>query len=419
MLHCKNEEGGNGYMSKVSSYVFLAIIILALVTGFSNLGTAVAAEPQRGISLSTIYPGVTIAKNQNVTLPITVANQGEVDEQINIEISSTPQGWEANLVDREFGIPYAVRSLYLPAEGEAQVIYFQAKPPAGIESGDYIFMLKAVSEDELVQSSLKITIGIEEKVTVLARVKLTTDFTSLRGRAGSSFEFSIDMTNEGSEDLTYNFSAEAPPQWEVSFSPEYAHTLIANMRMKAGETKGVDVRFTPPAEVAAGDYPLTVKATSGNIEGSIDLMATVLPEEKTFTYEPELHTITGRLNAETIAGRETYLSILVYNSGTGDLENVNFSSSKPEDWVITFNPNRLEYLAAGETRELGVTITPASKTIAGDYLITLRTYAHRGADKIELRVTVGQATTWGWIGLTIVAVVIAGMAFVFYRLGRR
>ena len=122
-------------MRKISSYLFLAIVVLALVTGFSNLGTAVAAEPQRSISLSTIYPSVTIAKNQNATLPIEVANQGEVNEQINIEISSTPQGWEANLANREFGTSYGVRSLYLSAEGEAQVIYFQAQPPAGVESG--------------------------------------------------------------------------------------------------------------------------------------------------------------------------------------------------------------------------------------------------------------------------------------------
>lgn len=67
-------------------------------------------------------------------------------------------------------------------------------------------------------------------------------------------------------------------------------------------------------------------------------------------------------------------------------------------------------------------IEPAGKTIAGDYLITLKAIpgnASISARDLELRITVLAPAIWGWVGVAIVLVVIAGIGVIFRRLGRR
>jgi uncharacterized membrane protein len=38
---------------------------------------------------------------------------------------------------------------------------------------------------------------------------------------------------------------------------------------------------------------------------------------------------------------------------------------------------------------------------------------------MELRVTVRSSTAWGWIGIGVIVVVIAGLVTLFIRMGRR
>ena len=73
----------------------------------------------------------------------------------------------------------------------------------------------------------------------------------------------------------------------------------------------------------------------------------------------------------------------------------------------------------GVEREVDVIVTPPEKTIAGDYLLTLKADSEKGADDLEMRITVLASTLWGWAGIGIAAGVIAGLIILFRRLGRR
>lgn len=393
----------------------LRLLVLVGLLAPLVLSTVEAAEPQRGISLSTTYTSITIESEQTVNLPVEVRNIGQQDEQIDVALASAPQGWEARLVNQEFGRPYGVRSLYLPAgEKGADTIYLYIRPPAEAKSGDFEFVLKATTQDKLVTASLKFTIGLVEKLVSPEGVKLTTMYPVIRGPSGSSFTFRVDLVNETNEDRSFQLLAVAPPNWEVSFTPAYESTQVSTIRLKMDETRGLDVKLTPPKDIPAGTYGATVEAISDNVGAAIDLAVVI-----TGTYELDITTPTGRLNAEATAGRGSHISILAWNIGSAELKNINFSSSKPGGWVIAFNPDRLTSLAADEVREIDVTITPPGRAIAGDYAITLRAYGDRASDSIDLRVAVGTATTWGWVGLGIVAAVIIGMVAIFWKLGRR
>ncbi len=113
-------------------------------------------------------------------------------------------------------------------------------------------------------------------------------------------------------------------------------------------------------------------------------------------------------------------AILLANSGSAAIENITFSSSKPEGWSVTFTPEKVDSLDSGLTQEVDVVINPPRKTIAGDYEITLRAESKEfSPDRMKVRVTVLTPTIMGWIGVLIVLAVIAGVGVIFWRLGRR
>ena len=97
-----------------------------------------------------------------------------------------------------------------------------------------------------------------------------------------------------------------------------------------------------------------------------------------------------------------------------------FTADKPEGWTVTFKPEKVDSLGAGQTQQEDVVITPPEgKTIAGDYVITLHASNDKVNQSMQVRVTVLTPSIWGWVGIIIIVVVIAGLAVLFMRLGRR
>ena len=171
----------------------------------------------------------------------------------------------------------------------------------------------------------------------------------------------------------------------------------------------------PGEQPEPGDYVVTLEASSGDIKETIELTARV-----TDLYLFYFITDTGRLNTEVTAGKENHLAIKVGNTGTAVIDKIDFASSKPAGWKITFNPDQVESLEPGLAQEVDVVIELPGKAIAGDYMVTMQTIsADMASRKLDLRITVLTPTIWGWVGILIVLVVIAGVAVIFRRLGRR
>jgi uncharacterized membrane protein len=165
-----------------------------------------------------------------------------------------------------------------------------------------------------------------------------------------------------------------------------------------------------------GEYKITLNATSGTTYNlSRDLTAVVKAK-----YLFSLTTNTGNLTTQAAAGKENHFSINLVNSGTAALDNITFTSDKPDGWVVNFNPQTVNSLSAGQTQQEDIIITPPEgKTIAGDYMITLHASNQKVNQNMDVRVTVLTPSIWGWVGIIIIVVVIAGLAVLFMRLGRR
>jgi len=139
----------------------------------------------------------------------------------------------------------------------------------------------------------------------------------------------------------------------------------------------------------------------------------------TGTYKLDAGTASGLLSLNAVRGKEGNLSIYVRNSGSAILNNVGFLSVKPENWNVEFNPERIEALPPGELKQVEVSITPADQALVGDYSLGISADAGKLSKNMELRVTVLASTAWGWIGIGIIVLVMAGLVVLFIRLGRR
>ncbi len=107
------------------------------------------------------------------------------------------------------------------------------------------------------------------------------------------------------------------------------------------------------------------------------------------------------------------------NNGSAALEDISFTSAKPDGWDIKFTPDKLDSLDAQTIREIEVSIRPGEKTIAGDYATVLKANSKQESASLDYRVTVETSTTWGWIGVIIAVIVIAALFGTFAMLRRR
>ena len=80
---------------------------------------------------------------------------------------------------------------------------------------------------------------------------------------------------------------------------------------------------------------------------------------------------------------------------------------------------QLEAARRGDLKQVEVAITSAEQALVGDYSVSLAVEGEKTTKDVELRVTVQASTVWGWLGIGIIVLVIAGLVFMFVRLGRR
>jgi uncharacterized membrane protein len=249
-------------------------------------------------------------------------------------------------------------------------------------------------------------------------------YTKIEAIAGAGFEFEASMEYSGGEEArTFDLSATGPQDWTVYVTPTYpTDKQILDIRLEptlpyqTAQITKILIHVSPPYWLLPepGEYPITVEATSGEVTGSIQFTAVV-----TSTYIMSLAPSEERYNTAATAGRDNYFSIEVINSGSAPIDDIVLSSSKPTGWTIEFSPSEIGSITALDSQTVEVNIKPPAKTIAGDYQISLTAKGKQISDDMDVRVSVETPTIWGWVGVAIIVVVVAGLVYVFMRFSRR
>jgi uncharacterized membrane protein len=367
--------------------------------------------PARSIGVFPEYTGIVVERGENVSVDLTVANRGRSNENIDLKITSIPKGWKAWIKTYNF----AVNSVHVKSDS-SKSLTLRAEPDKEVGPGEYTFGVQGKTQDGKLSSKGQVVITVKEKKEEKKEggVNVITSYPVLRGPTDAKFEFSLEVENKLDKDTIFNLTSQGPDNWEVNFKPAYEDKYISSLRLKANQSQSVAVEVTPYVLAKPGEYPIRVKVSSSEAKGSAALTVAL-----TGTQKLDAGTSTGLLSLTAVRGKPANLSLYVKNSGSGTLSNLRFLSFKAENWKVEVKPERIDSVAPGELKQVEVIITPADQALVGDYSVGLRAEAGKINKTIELRVTVKASTAWGWIGIGIIVLVLAGLVYLFIRLGRR
>ena len=393
--------------------LLVAALVLAgpVIAGAADEQSKRDDRPARGIAIYSEFSGVVVPVGESVRMDLTVENKGRQDEVVALKLTSVPKGWKASLK----GGSFTVTGVAVP-DGKTRTLSFSAEPDKGLSPATYEFGIEGVTADGKLKANYTIGVTSRERSRLGGDdIQITTSYPVLRGQTDATFEFSLDVNNKTDADRTFNLAAQAPEKWEINFKPGYEQKQISSLRIRGSSNQTVAVSVTPPKDATSGEYPILVRISSGESKAEAKLMVVL-----TGIYKLEAATPTGILSTDAVTGKPTTVSLLVKNTGSAVNRNISLSSFKPGNWKVEFKPEKFEALEPNQLKQVEATITPAATALVGDYSVGLMVDGEKSSSKtVEMRVTVKAPTAWGWIGVGLIAVVIAGMGGLFAWLGRR
>ena len=407
-------------------------LVLSLIIGLGVIIFGVLACGQQGLRFYTEYPAVVIGEGQELTLTVKLENAEIRPAEVLLSIDG-PQGWNAHFETSSYP-ELEVQAVTVPAvtskgENGTVSLNFKATPPKDTKPGTYKFALIAKAPDGTKLAQCPVTVTYKGTPPATEKPKqsklvLSVDYPALEGAAGKNIQYTVQIRNDSDKDRIVDLSAQLPFGWQGSFSPEYQSQHITSFKISANGTERIQFTVTPPYGVKEGKYPLTFIAKTGTETETLKLTAVVTgtPELNLGT-EAEVTGTGDTRNIHATEGKARHFTLYLWNKGSAPVRNLSFYATKPQGWDVKFNPNHIDQIQplaeVGKPTAVDVTITPANRTIPGDYQVTLTAAGDQSHQSMDLRVTVGASMGWGWVGVGIVVVVIAGLTGIFVRLGRR
>ncbi len=362
------------------------------------------ASPNNGaFTISTTYPSLVMAIGEDADFSIKL-NATSTASTVMLSMKDLPEGWEA--VFRGGG--KIIQAAYIEP-GISTSVELKLTPPENLEPGTYSFSVEASNNSQTKVLPLELTI----KDKVPASMSFDVDLPTLKGTPKTTFRYSATLKNDGDEELSVNLIADAPKYFVVVFKT--GSQEVTSLPLSAGESKSVSIEVQPFPDTPSGEYALSVKAQSGNIESTLALTAEVTGQPSLSITTPE-----GTLSGKAYAGKETAVNFIVANTGTAPARQIELTSSLPTEWSVEFDPKTIDELPAGQQVEVAAKMKPADKAIAGDYMLQIGIKAADNvSEDIDYRVTVNTSTLWGVVGIALIAIAVLVVAFAVMRFGRR
>ncbi|SJZ45534.1 NPCBM-associated, NEW3 domain of alpha-galactosidase [Enhydrobacter aerosaccus] len=367
--------------------------------------TSTTPQTAKGLWLLTDYPSQTVRAGETTSIHFKLQNMGLPPEPLALSVSDVPAGWKIDVMGS--GQPVAAA---MPAMNESVSLQLRVDVPKEAKPGSHTVTVHAKGPNQSIDLPVTLTIG------EIAPAKLTIKSTlpALRGTPKSSFDYNLSVTNDSGKDLTVALSAQAPANFQTTFTEGYGTNEISSIPIPAGQSKDIKIKVTPPREVKAGDYPVLVKASAEGATADQRVTLQISGQGKL-----SLTTKDGRLSGDATVGKNSEYTLLVGNDGTAPLEDVEMSGSVPTNWKVEFNPKTIQSIAPGDKKEVQAVVTPAEKAIAGDYVASFRAGARGDSANADFRITVTTSTLWGIVGVGIIAVALLVLLGAVARFGRR
>ncbi|PXX31247.1 NEW3 domain-containing protein [Arenibacter sp. ARW7G5Y1] len=382
-------------MKSNNPYLKSVFFLFALLFFYSQ-----GAVAGNGIILYTPYTHITVPPGESIDYSIEVKNYGGQLKDVEIDVAGLPDGWDSTLMAGGYSIK---RIAVLP--GEKKTVSLTLNVPLKVEKGKYNIRLVAKNYDVL-----PIVVNVSEEGSF--KTEFSSDQINMEGHSKSNFNFSTKLKNHTGEKQLYSLLALPPRGWNVAFKPNGRQATA--VEIEAGKTTNITVDVQPSPQVKSGSFKIPVKATNKYSTAELELEVVIKG-----SYDLELTTPTGLLSTNITAGREKKLELLLRNTGSSELRNVNFSSSKPKDWEISIEPDTVPVIEAGASTKVQAIIKSADKAIPGDYLPKITAKTPEASSTASIRIQVKTPLLWGWLGILIILGTLGGIYYLFRKYGRR
>ncbi len=238
------------------------------------------------------------------------------------------------------------------------------------------------------------------------------------GIIGERFEFKVSVTLDAPEEQYFELEKETPPGWSIVVNPGSLKVDVPVLKLKPDKKESLTIICRPLIMQEPGEYifKLTLKSVEEGepLQESVEFKALVKSAGVL-----SLTTSNGMLNTEVRPDRDNLYILIIENTGTAPVEDISISTAlEPEGWLVEFEDN-IDILQIDEKMEIEANIIPPNRTIAGDYNIRFIVTSGEDTDYLELRIAVQTPLIWRILGIALIVFVIAGIAVVFERLGRR
>ncbi len=384
----------------------LALVIALAAFTFPAFAIDSAGKPDvKGLYLLSDYPALSVQPGTTSTVNLKLRNYGLAPERLSLSVSGVPQGWTATLLGG--GQPVAAA---MPATDDSVSLDLRLNVPKDAKIGTHTLIVNA--EGGTSQVSLPVAVTLAKELP--AKLSVQPQLPELRGSSRSSFDYTLTVKNDSGKKLLVSLAADAPRNFDTSFTEAYGSQQLTAIPIEAGKSKDVKLKVTPPSDVDAGHYPVKVQVAAEGAKANADVALDI-------TGQPKL-TLSGReglLSANATAGTESNVAVIVRNTGTAPAENIRLSANAPSGWKIDFVPKTIDRIAPNQHKEVQAQITPPSKAIAGDYVNTINAAASGENGSANFRVTVTTSTLWGVAGVGIIGAAVLIMVGAVARFGRR
>jgi uncharacterized membrane protein len=376
------------------------LIALAFALGTLPLGVS-GALAANGLSLTTQYPSITVSPGKQVTFELSLKTTDPA--RIDLALSGVPASWTAQL----HGGGYIVGAVQTNGT-DPTTVRLDVDVPADA-TGTANMTVTATSAG----TTVTLPLSIKVEANAGGEIKVTPDYTDLRGAANQSFTFNLSISNGTAEDVSYTATGEGPVGWTVDVTLTGQAQAVSGTA-KAGGASNVAVKVTPATNADAGKYPIAVVATVGGQQYPISLNV-----EVTGSYALTLSTPTQVLSTTGQAGAVTNQVFTITNDGTAPVTKVVISGSLPTNWKVEYDPATIDSIAAGGSADVTAKITPAADAISGDYSLTFTARGAEANDQAQIRFTVEASLVGAVIGGLLIVAFVGGLLWVFRRYGRR
>lgn len=376
-------------------------VLLTLIVGVTLLcGHAALAATADSVELYTPYTNLSVTPGQNINYSIELINHSQRIATVGVSVEGLPQDWEYELKSGS----WEIRELSVKA-GETKNMNLNVTVPIDVDKGQYPF--RVVTDGG---ATLPIQVNVTEQGTF--NTEFTVDQPNMEGSSDANFTYAAVLKNNTPDEQTYALRHGAPRGWEVRF--KVGGQSVTSVVLEPGTTENISIEVTPGHEAPAEVYTIPVEVMSSTANIGVELEAVI-----TGTYRLSLSTASGLLSSDITAGNEKNIELVVRNTGTSDLSDIQLSATTPVDWEVTFDEKEISLLEAGASKNVTATLKASSKAIAGDYLTSMTARAPEASSTADFRIAVKASVLWGWLGILIIIFVFASLYYLFRKYGRR